>query len=396
MKVICDRAGLLDAVNLVAAVVPVRSPSPQLSCVRLEASKGKAGSDLHLTGTDAETSLQFSLAQCDAQKAGLVVVPAEKLRQIIQATDTDPTLTLESDSDACLITGANSRFKVFGYPASDFPKTLPFAEALAQDKPRTTFVHSAGGLLGLIHRTSFATARESSRYAINGVLLRRDGKKLEMAATDGRRLALARTTVKSAASTESSPSSCIIPSKALNLFTRLALDPEEGVRVAITERRVYFAFGVDITGKDEARAPRAVLSSALVEGTFPPYEDVIPKDQDKKAVIARDAFAGAVRRAAILTNEESRGVRMAFSGKSKRLKISSRAPEMGEAEIEVDLTSFDGDDIEISFNPAFIVDALKVMDQEQVTFELKASNKPGLMRSESDFVYVVMPVNLPT
>ncbi len=105
-------------------------------------------------------------------------------------------------------------------------------------------------------------------------------------------------------------------------------------------------------------------------------------------------LASAVRRAALLTNEESRGVRLSFTSANKKLELASRVPEMGEARVSADLTSMDGDDLEIGFNPGFITDALRVIDDPQVMLELKAPNKPGLLRSGNDFVYVVMPVNL--
>ena len=135
----------------------------------------------------------------------------------------------------------------------------------------------------------------------------------------------------------------------------------------------------------------ATMSTALVEGTFPPYNDVIPKDSDKKVSINRDRFFSAVRRAALLTNEESKGVRLAFGANT--LSISSRAPEMGEAKIDLPV-EYAGEAIEIGFNPIYLMDALKVADQETVTFELKTPNKPGLLKSGPGFQYVVMPVNL--
>ncbi|HVU62915.1 MAG TPA: hypothetical protein VHC70_02985, partial [Phycisphaerales bacterium] len=194
---------------------------------------------------------------------------------------------------------------------------------------------------------------------------------------------------------------CIIPTKALNIFSKLARDPDENVRIAVSDSRVFFAFEPAAAGKEDKEgkgpAPRAVLSSVLVEGSFPPYEDVIPKDQDKKVVAGREDLSSAVRKASVLTNEESRGVRLAFTSKDKRLKLSSRAPEMGESEISIGLSKFEGDDIEISFNPTFITDVLKVIPEQDVIVELKAPNRPGLIRlANNEFVYVVMPVNLPT
>lgn len=405
MKVICDRGALLDAVNLVAAVVPTRTPSPQLSCVKLVATKGAGGvGELTLAGTDAETSLQVTVSQVDVARPGQAAIPADKLRQIVSAEEGEPTLSIEVEGDECHIRGSGAHFRVFGYPAGDFPPIPDLAATIAggvgTEAPRTIFAQPAGMLSSLINRTVFATARETSRYAINGVLMRRDGKKLEMVATDGRRLAMCRAAIPSDKSGAGDGVSCIVPTKALSLALKLVRDGDETVRLVITDTRIFFSFEQVAAegGKGKAGAPvsRAVLTSNLVEGSFPPYEDVIPKEQDKKIVIERESLSRAVRKAAVLTNEESRGVRLAFKGADKRLTISSRAPEMGEAEINVDLASYDGEDVEISFNPAFISDVLRVVEDSQVVIELKAANRPGLMRSSNnEFLYVVMPVNLP-
>ncbi len=403
MKVICDRGALLDAVNNVASVVPQRTPTPALSCVKLVAKKVGSAGELTLSGTDAETSLNLTLTAVDVQKPGEVAVPADKLRAIISAEDGEPTLTIETEGDQCHIRGTNAHFRVFAYPAKDFPAMPDFAAAVAgtgPDPAKAVFTPTAGAMMELVSRTVFATARETSRYAINGVLMKRDGKKLEMVATDGRRLAVARAQL-GGASAKGDAATCIIPSKALNIFMKLARDPEENVRIAVSDSRVYFSFEAAVGGKDAEKgdkpgAARAMLSSVLVEGSFPPYEDVIPKDQDKKVVAGRDDLSSAVRKASVLTNEESRGVRLAFTAKDKRLKLSSRAPEMGESEISIGLSKFEGDDIEISFNPTFITDVLKVIPDQDVIVELKAPNRPGLIRlTNNEFVYVVMPVNLP-
>ncbi|MBX3360172.1 MAG: DNA polymerase III subunit beta [Phycisphaeraceae bacterium] len=377
MKVICDRSALLNAVNVVSGVVASRSPRPQLTCVKLTAEKsGKAGS-LTLSATDAEISIRLRISQVDVTQPGEVLIPADKLRQIVSAEDAAPTLSLESDGDACHIKGDDAHFKVLGYPPADFP-AIPGLEATTG---KAGFTQDAATLGGLIARTVFATARENTRYAINGVLLKRDGKRMEMVATDGRRLALTRTHV--AADKDAQPLSCIVPTKALNMLTRLLGNPDEQVRISLTDNQIVFALG-----------ETAVLASNLVEGTFPPYEDVIPKDHDIKVTFDRDVLSSAVRRAALLTNEESRGVRMSFKKADKQVELSSRAPEMGEAEIRVDLAGFDGGDIDIGFNPTFITDALKVIPENQIIMELKSSSKPGLIKSGTDFVYVVMPVSL--
>ena len=161
-------------------------------------------------------------------------------------------------------------------------------------------------------------------------------------------------------------------------------DPDEPVRVRRDHNQILFQVG------DGPGAP--VLSSNLVEGSFPPFEDVIPKDQDKRVEFDSSELTSAVRRAALLTNEESKGVRLAFADGS--LTLSSRAPEMGEAEITVAAASYQGDPIEIGFNPAYLTEALKHADSSSILVELKAPNKPGVIKVGGDFTYVVMPVNL--
>ncbi len=388
MRVICERASLLEAVNQVSGVVAARSPRPQLTCIKLDATQDAQGPELVLSGTDGEIALSVRIGRVEVEQEGSALIPADKLRQIVSAEDNEPTLTIESSGETTHIRGADAHFQLHGFDPSEFPQLASFkniSEGAAGASPAKSIFSTSGGTLEtLIERTLFAAARENSRYAINGVLLVREGKKLEMIATDGRRLAKSAATIDS----KGDPTKCILPSKALSMIIKLVSDENEPVHLAITDNQAVVALGEDATDA------RATLSTNLVEGTFPPYEDVIPKDQDIKVTFNKDVLASAVRRAALLTNEESRGVRLAFSGGDKSLELSSRAPEMGEATINVELANYDGSDIEIGFNPAFITDALKVVHESEVMIELKSPNKPGLLKSGSDFLYVVMPVNL--
>ena len=365
MKVICDRGALVESLGLVGGVVLSRTPKPVLQCVKLT-----AGDDgLTLDATDAEISVRLSTPRVEVADAGEALIPADKLQSIVRES-IDPTLTLSTEQDVAHITGQDSKFKIFGHPPTDFPATADF-------EGEADFTVTAGDLHRLIAQTLFATARENSRYAINGVLIERTGNKLAVVATDGHRLALAKGTCKGAGD---DTRSAIVPTKALNLLLRLFDDAEQTVQVKLADNQILF------------KTDTAVLASNLVEGNFPPYQDVIPKDGDRKATLATDLFISAVRRAALLTNEESKGVRMAFGDDG--LTLSSRAPEMGEAEIHVDVPEYDGEPVEIGFNPAYLLDALKVVDESQVHFEFKGPNKPGVMRTGPNFLYVVMPVNL--
>jgi DNA polymerase-3 subunit beta len=369
MKVICDRAALADAVNVISGVVAARTPTPVLQCVKLEAAEGV----LTMTATNLEVGLRLGIEQVDVQDKGTALVPADKLSQIVRMSE-DPTITLETDGHTMHIRGADSHFKVFGYDPREFPPVRDFGDAAVDcELP-------AGMLQTLIARTQFAAATEHSRYAINGILFDRDGKKLRLVATDGRRLAVARGSCKG----KEGKASCIVPTRALLVLGKLVDDPDAPIRIAIEENQILIQVG---EGPDAA-----VMSSNLVEGAFPPFEDVIPKDQDKKVSCDAAALSSAVRRAALLTNEESKGVRLSFA--DRKLTLTSRAPEMGEAEVQLDLDTYEGEPLEIGFNPSFITDALKVVDSGPVIVELKAANKPGVLKTGSDFTYVLMPVNL--
>ncbi len=373
MKVICDRLALVDAVNTASGIVASRTPTPVLKCLKLTASNAEPAG-LILTATDLEVGLRLGVAEVDVVEEGEAAIPADKLSQIARACD-DPTLTIETEDHAIHIRGAGSHFKVFGYDPKEFPPVRDFSDATVDCEIK------AGVLRTLITRTLFAAAVEHSRYAINGVLFERSGSQLRLVATDGRRLAMAIGEAQG-----DNDCTCIVPTKALKLAVKLVDDPEAIIRLAIEENQMLLAFGGGEAGET------AVLSTNLVEGAFPPFEDVVPKEQDKKVTCDAAVLGSAVRRAALLTNEESKGVRLNFANDT--LTLTSRAPEMGEATVEVKLNDYQGDPLEIGFNPGFITDALNVVDGGTITIELKGPNKPGVLRNGSDFTYVLMPVNL--
>lgn len=374
MKVLVNRAALVEALGLCQSVVLARTPKPVLTCVKLSTKQGADGNSLVLTATDMEIALEYSLTQVEITKPGTALIPAAKLSEIVNNSP-DDTLTLDVDGETTIIKGSDAQYKVFGYNSEEFPPINGF-----EGKP--DFTLSAEVLRNLLDRTRFAAAREMTRYAINGVLFEKKGKKLSLVATDGHRLAQSKDDLDHDSDTNITK---VVPLKAINLIDRLLVDPEQTVALQFTENRLFVQVSTDTGGIS------STMSSALVDGSFPPYNDVIPKDSDKKVTINREKFASAVRRAALLTNEESKGVRLSFSNDT--LSISSRAPEMGEAKIDL-AVGYAGEAIEIGFNPNYLLDALKVAQTEEVTFEMKTGNKPGLLRSGPGFLYVVMPVNL--
>jgi DNA polymerase-3 subunit beta len=366
MKVICNRGALLEALIVAGNVVQSRTPKPVLQCVKITAGDDR----LTIAATDLEVAIRYTDNQVQIDQAGETLLPADKLRDIVRES-VDDTLSIEVTGDNANIRGQDSHFKIFTQKASDFPPIPDF-------DGEADFEVAAGQLKQLIGQTLFAAARESTRYAFNGVLLSAKAKKISLVSTDGRRLAMAKGDLISDKLTKDGVKA-IVPAKALTLLDKLIDDPEEAVAVKVRENQVIF------------HTPTATLTSNLVEGQFPPYEDVIPKDVDKKMIASTADFLSAIRRAALLTTEESRGVRMAFN--KKGLVLTSRSPESGEATVNFPC-KFEGTDVEIGFNPTFVVDALRVVDSDEVSLELTAPNRPGLLRGGPNFLYVIMPVSL--
>jgi DNA polymerase-3 subunit beta len=367
MKVICNRGALLEALTVTGNVIAARTPKPVLQCVKLSAEENA----LTIGATDLEVAIRYTDNQVQIEQGGEVLVPADKLRDIVRES-VDDTLAIEITGDTANIRGQDALFKIYTQKASDFPN-IPGFEGEAN------FQIMGSALKQLIAQTLFAAARESSRYAFNGVLLNAKAKKAHFVATDGRRLAQANGDLTTASKLDKEGLKAIIPAKALTLIDKLAVDPEEPVGFQLTENQII------------VQTASATLTSSLVEGQFPPYEDVIPKDCDKKMTAGTADFLSAIRRASLLTTEESKGVRLAFG--KKGLVLNSRSPESGEATINFPC-KFEGADIEIGFNPQFLVDALRVVDTDEISLELTAPNRPGLLKGGPNFLYVIMPVNL--
>ncbi len=365
MKLRFNRQEMAEVLSAVSSVAVARTPKEILRCVRME-----ARSDVVLlSATDLELSLRCAVTQVEVEETGDTVVVADTLSRIVRECE-DELLSVETAENVLHVRGAGSHFQVLTQDVSDFP-AIPSMD----EHSDLTIEYSV--LTRLIELTVFAAARESTRYAIHGVLWEVQGKRLTLAATDGRRLSLAHGKL-----IEQSPaeiSSVIVPAKSLLLFSHLPSESATQVKVKMTSNQLLLS----ING--------AMISTSLVEGQFPKYQDVVPTDCDRITEFKTVEFHSALKRAAVLTNEESKGVRFSFS--EGNLTLSSRAPEQGEAEISLPVT-YKAEPLEIGFNPVFILELLRVAHTERITFAVKAANRPGVIRLGEDFVYVVMPVNL--
>ncbi len=365
MKFTCNRAALDQAVSTVSAVVSSRTPREILKCARLTARSDQ----VTITGTDLEVGVRFEVTQVEVKEEGDVLVHAETLGQIVREL-TDETLSLEIDQGTIKIRGEGSFFQIFAQDAAEFPPVPEF-----EGEP--TLVIEVDRLKHLIELTVFAAARENTRYAINGVFWDKKGKKLQLVATDGRRLARAVGSVQGEAEESMA---VIVPPKTMSLLARVIQSGVgEEARIRVTPNQFLVGIGP------------VTLSSILVEGHFPRHEDVIPKDNPIHVEFDTAELHSAIRRAALLTNDESKGIRMEFSAEG--LVLSSRAPEEGEATVRMGI-QYSGTAITVGFNPTFLTDALRVVGTEKVTLELSDPARPGVLTVGKDYTYVIMPVSL--
>lgn len=356
---------MAEALSAVCSVAANRTPKPILQCVRVEAH----ADFILLTCTDLELGIRIAINQVEVAQPGETLVPAEKLSSIVRES-ADDVLNFDMVGNNLNIRGSDAHFQVVTQDVADFPP-VPTIEG------EPSFTAPYGALRRLIEWTSFAAARESSRYAINGVLWEVQGTKLTMAATDGRRLSCGHTEVSGVQGDAVLQS--IIPSKALTLLNRLSSDADTPMLVKLTDNQAIFRIGP------------ATISTSLVEGRFPKYQEVIPTDSKHTVTLNTLEFQSALKRASLLTNEESKGVRLAFA--SGMLTITSRAPEQGEAKISMPL-DYRGEALEIGFNPVFLLDVLRVAHTDTISFSFKESNRPGIVRADEQLLYVVMPVSL--
>ncbi|HUT33458.1 MAG TPA: DNA polymerase III subunit beta [Planctomycetota bacterium] len=363
MKIKCQTAMLHTAFQLAGSVVQQRPTRPILADVLLCAEKGR----VELGATDLEIGIRLDVQGAEIIEEGRLAVPQARVASILRET-ADETVEIRSEDGHCVITGSDSEFRLPTEVAEEFPEFPAFEEDKAYVFDRKDFVE-------MVTKTSFAAHKGKHRYALNGVLVVIRPNKVEMVATDGRRLAHIE---KKSKNRSGADESVIVPTKALDEIIKALVDEDDKIRLSIGENQIV------------AKTQRATVSTRLVEGHFPPYDSVIPKDNDKKVDLGRERFYSAVRRAALVTSQDSSSVTLAFG--NNELEVRSSAPETGEARVKLPIEYAAGD-VQISFNPEFLTDFLRVLEEESVRMEFRDSASAGLLRAGKDFLYVVMPVS---
>lgn len=363
MKFLCDRHQLQEAFGVVAGIVPAKTPKPIVQNVLVRADK--AG--LTLFATDFEMSARVHLDAAKVSKPGSALLPARETGALLREL-TDPTVSLESKEFRCKLESGGGSYVLLGDDPEKFPREI----ALEGEK---SLMVPAGSFVDMVRRTMFAAAREETRYAINGALLECKDATLRLVATDGRRLALSYANLASDAPAVKE----VVPQRALQALVRAIPEGgEELLEILFGERQVGFRIG------------NILLISQLLEANFPEYEGVIPKMADTTIDLSRDLLESNLRRVAILTSSDVRMVRFNFTSSSLELAAENAGVGRAEVTMEADVKGAGGS---ISFNPDYLLDALKVTDREVVRLDMTDDSTPAKFTLGEAFTYVLMPIS---
>lgn len=412
MKFRCKRADLAHGLSIVAGAAPARTSVPILMNIKLTAADG----ELLLTATDLEMGLRYAVRDVGIQKSGSAVLPAQKLLSIVRDIR-DDEVKFDADGKVCTIEIEGGQFKLSGADPQDFPQFPEFVEGRSVRLPVEDF-------RDMVRKTAFATSAEPSRYALTGVLFVLRENEARMVGTDGKRLAYAKKRIKGGPKEEIR---VIVPPKGLHMVEKIVGEEDEEIAFEFEETQV------------KAKTNAGTTFARLVEGSFPNYEDVIPGDPDKKVVISPAEFAYRLRLATTMTDEKSKAVKFHLS--KDRLKLSARrvTGDAGEASHELPV-KYAGAEFDISFNPDFFLEFLKVVNGPEaaeeageaaakpeaeapakgkgkakaekaekpkaappaeeaaaapgVTLELRDKTTAGVIRAGRDYVYLVMPLTI--
>ena len=372
MRVILERSNLLKSLNHVHRVVERRNTIPILSNVLLNAN----GASLELKATDLDLEVSEA-TPASVERAGATTVPAHLLYDIVRKLPDGAEVMLKTDEDgnAMSVISGRSSFRLQCLPQSDFPE-------LSAGSFSHIFRLDSQALKGLIDKTQFAISTEETRYYLNGIFLHtiESGGKLMLraVATDGHRLA--RAEVEAPAGSEGMPG-IIIPRKTVSEIQKLLDAPDVAVATELSDTKIRLTIG------------SVILTSKLIDGTFPDYQRVIPTGNDKKLVLDRQTFAQAVDRVSTISSERGRAVKLAIGDGQVVLTVNN--PDSGSATEEL-AADYDSDPIEIGFNARYLLDVSAQLTGSEARFMLADAGSPTLIQDASDekALYVLMPMRV--
>jgi DNA polymerase-3 subunit beta len=366
MKVTCGRDELADKLQLAGRGVSTRTNVQILAGIMLRA----AGGQLRLSATDMEISLRVAL-DAQVEDEGAVVVPGRLLVDIVRLLPAgEVTIAHRAEEGVAELTCGSASYKLHTYAAEDFPR-------LPEIDPETAFTVEKEAFVETIARVSRSASRDESRPVLTGILVRFDGDKLVMAATDSYRLSVKETTLEKGPGQELE---AIVPARALSELSRIGQGGEPGtISVGVQENQIVFGVA-DVW-----------LTARRIDGQFPNYRQLIPETFEAEVPLPREELLEIVRRASLMAQRKS-PLRLRFE--NGELTVSAQTQDVGEAHESLPI-SYSGDVLEIGFNAEFLRDGLESVSDDTARFKLISPLRPGLILGESDdFLYLIMPIRL--
>jgi DNA polymerase III subunit beta len=369
MNVTITRENLQEGIGAVGGSIPTRTTLPVLANLLLVAEDGV----VTLSGTDLDTAVMVRVP-AEVEGEGAITAPARKLQEIARELPPAP-VHLSTQGDTITVASGRSRFKLNGLPRDEFPA---FPQVSFENSVKLT----GAALHQLISHVAFAVSTEETRPILNGVLWQLQGDDMRMVATNGHRLAKM-TIPREGGSGGAVEGDFIVHPRALNLVQKL-LGPDDSVEVARSDNHIGF------------RGENVEIYTRLIEGPYPNYEQVIPKDNDKHMVAEKQTLAAAIRRMAIVASDQTHRIRMSLGG--PMLRFSVQTPDLGEATEELPV-EYEGEPLEIGFNANYLLELLRFMPTEEVKMSFRAPERAATIEpigneDTPDLLCLVMPLRL--
>jgi DNA polymerase-3 subunit beta len=368
MRLTISREKLQEGLNAVTASIPGKTTLPVLANILVETTDR----GIKLSGTDLDIAVSTEVA-ADIETPGAVTIPAKKLSEIARELPPAPVKIAAIGEQRITLECGRSRFKLLGLPRDEFP-TFPAVKFDESWRIRS------GDLQKLISHTAFAVSTEESRPILNGVLWELRPDRMSMVATNGHRLAKMDVPITS----DSAPSNdLIVPPKALEQVRRL-FPAEEELEIGRGENHIGF------------RSPFTAVFTRLIEGPYPNYEQVIPKDNDRVAIVDKASLISALKRMSVVASDQTHRIRLSFN--AGMLKFSVQTPDLGEAQDELPIR-FSGDQLDIGFNASYLLEILRYIPTDDVRITLKAPERAATLEPEAwsdpaTYLCLVMPLRL--
>lgn len=373
MKFKINRDHFANGLAQVLNVVGSKATMPILSNVLIEAEKDQ----ISLSTTNLDLGIRCKI-KAEVKETGAVTLPVKRLAGIVrELPNIDVTLDASPNHQVKLTSGG-STFRIMGIGKEEFPPLPEFGEEKAYSLEQSE-------LATMLKSVAYAQSTDETRYILNGVYFNFKEGKLSLVATDGRRLALVS---KEMEVPPASAGAIILPAKTVSELARL-LDKGAKVKINFNDRRAAFQIATD---KDTSGLiDHVYLYSKVVEGNYPNYQQVIPKETHQRIKLERELFLQCVHRAALVCSEKANSVKIKLS--SNLLELTAQSPDFGEAHESMAI-GYSGPDLQVAFNPTFLMDPLKALSKDEVFFEVKDEVSPGVFKTLESFVCVIMPVRL--